>query len=159
MSRKPTHATVVAYLALFIALGGSAYAVTTGSIGTRELRNNDVRGKDLRNRTVHGRDVNQRSLAYAKPYIVSEFRQSFPPGAGREVVALCKRGDVALSGGTDDVLDRVTGSVSVARPVNSRGAAELSGKPVGWKVTGATAPDPSRNGLAAYAVCLPVARR
>lgn len=161
MRARPTHATVVAYLALFIALGGSAYAVSAGSIGTRELRDNDVRGKDIRSRTVRDRDVNQRTLAYAKPYIVYEFKPSFPPLAGRNVQALCKRGDVALSGGTDEQLDRATGSVTIARPINSRGVPELrdGSKPVGWTVIGATPPDPSRNGLAAYAVCLPVARR
>ncbi len=55
--RKPGHATVVAYLALFIALGGVSWGVATGSIDSREIKNNSVRGKDVRNRSLSGRDI------------------------------------------------------------------------------------------------------
>ena len=44
------HGTVVAYVALFAALGGSAYAVVT------------VTGKTIRNGTITGKDVRDRSL-------------------------------------------------------------------------------------------------
>jgi hypothetical protein len=44
------HGTVVAYLALFAAIGGSAYAVTT------------VTGKSIKNGTITGRDVKNHSL-------------------------------------------------------------------------------------------------
>jgi hypothetical protein len=67
-----SHGTVVAYLALFIALGGVGYAAATGSIDSREiknstirskdLRNNDVRGTDIRRDTVKGTDVDESSL-------------------------------------------------------------------------------------------------
>jgi hypothetical protein len=39
--RRPRHATAVAYLALFVALGGASYAATTlpaGSVGTKQIR-------------------------------------------------------------------------------------------------------------------------
>jgi len=48
LSRR--HSTAVAYLALFVALGGSAYAATT------------VTGKNIKDGTVTGRDVKNRSL-------------------------------------------------------------------------------------------------
>ena len=48
------HGTAVAYLALFAALGGSAYAATT------------VTGKDIRDGTVTGRDVKNHSLGTNK---------------------------------------------------------------------------------------------
>ena len=61
------YSNVMATVAVFIALGGTSYAVATGSIGSREignnsdpeqgLRNNDVRGKDVRNGTIGTRDV------------------------------------------------------------------------------------------------------
>lgn len=41
-SYRPTHTTVVAYLALFVALGGSSYAAVR--IGSRQIINNSVRG-------------------------------------------------------------------------------------------------------------------
>jgi Collagen triple helix repeat (20 copies) len=43
--RRPSHATVVAYLALFLALGGVGYAASSfpaNSVGTRQLRNRAV---------------------------------------------------------------------------------------------------------------------
>ncbi len=56
------HGLVVAYLALFIALGGTSFAVATGSIDSRELKNDTVRSKDVRNNTLEGRDVRNGSL-------------------------------------------------------------------------------------------------
>lgn len=68
--RLPRHSTVVAYLALFIALGGSSYAalkvgsrqIADNSVRSRDLRNGEVRGKDVRNRSVTGRDVGRNRL-------------------------------------------------------------------------------------------------
>jgi Collagen triple helix repeat (20 copies) len=48
------HSTAVAYLALFAALGGSAYAAAT------------VTGKNIKDGTVTGRDVKDRSLGTSK---------------------------------------------------------------------------------------------
>lgn len=66
----PRHATVVAYLALFVALGGSSYAalridggdIRDNSVRGRDLRNNDVRGKDIRNGTIRGLEVGRDRL-------------------------------------------------------------------------------------------------
>jgi hypothetical protein len=63
--RRPSHATAIAYLALFIALGGSSYAVVEisgrsivdNSIRSRDLRDNGVRGVDIRRSNVQGSDV------------------------------------------------------------------------------------------------------
>ena len=53
---------IVGYLALFIALGGTSYAVATGSIDSREIKNNTVRSKDIRNNDVSSSDVRDSSL-------------------------------------------------------------------------------------------------
>jgi hypothetical protein len=59
--KRPSHATVVAYLALIVALGGSAYAVN--KVGSRDIADNSVRSRDLRNGdAVRGRDVREDSL-------------------------------------------------------------------------------------------------
>jgi hypothetical protein len=77
LAHRPSPATAIACLALFVALGGVSYGFATGSIDSREikdgdvrtqdvrnnsvrtgdLRNNDVRGIDVRNGTIRGRDV------------------------------------------------------------------------------------------------------
>jgi len=79
---RPSPATVISCIALFVALGGVSYGVATGSIDsreitdntirskdirnnsvyTRDLRNNDVRGLDIRNNTIRGRDVAPNTL-------------------------------------------------------------------------------------------------
>lgn len=54
--KRPSHATVIAYLALFTALAGSAYAVS--KVGSREVANNSLRSRDLRDGAgVTGRDI------------------------------------------------------------------------------------------------------
>jgi hypothetical protein len=50
-------ANVLASIALFVTLGGTSYAVATGSIDSREIRNNTVRGKDIRTGNVASRDL------------------------------------------------------------------------------------------------------
>lgn len=62
-SYRPSHATVVAYLALFVALGGSSYAAL--KIGSRQIVNNGVRSVDIRNNDVRGKDVRNNSLTGA----------------------------------------------------------------------------------------------
>jgi hypothetical protein len=68
-------ATVIASIALFVSLGGVSYGVATGSIDSREIKNNTVRSRDvrnsqiftqdIRNSTVRGGDVRDNSLTGA----------------------------------------------------------------------------------------------
>lgn len=60
--RSSNHGLIVAYLALFIALGGTSYAVATGSIDSREIKNGSVQGKDVRNNSLRSADVRDGSL-------------------------------------------------------------------------------------------------
>ena len=65
-----SYANTTATLALFVALGGSSYAISnvgTGdvvdnSLRSRDVRNDSLRSKDLRNQTLRGRDVRQNAL-------------------------------------------------------------------------------------------------
>ena len=52
----------VAYLALFVALGGTSYGFASGSIDSREIRNNTIRTGDLRNNEVRSRDIRNRTI-------------------------------------------------------------------------------------------------
>ena len=56
-SRRPSPAMAVALLALFCSLGGVSYAVATGSINSREIKNNTIRSKDIRNNNVRAKDL------------------------------------------------------------------------------------------------------
>lgn len=69
-ARRPSHSTIVAYLALFVALGGSSYAalrvgsaqIVDNSIRSKDIRNNSVRGKDVRRDTLTGADIKESRL-------------------------------------------------------------------------------------------------
>ena len=72
MTRLPGHATVAAYLALFIAVGtGGAYAVdkiTSADIDDNSIRSSDLKNrqavarKDVRADALTGREIRERSL-------------------------------------------------------------------------------------------------
>ena len=57
---RPSHATVVAYLALFTALGGSAYAVAT--ITGKDIRNRSITKVDIKKNGLTGREILERQL-------------------------------------------------------------------------------------------------
>lgn len=60
MRKHLSFANVTSLLALFVALGGTSYAVAT--IGTKQIKNNSVRGVDVRNGTLTSRDIKRGSL-------------------------------------------------------------------------------------------------
>src|SRR2546423_6300166 len=67
--RRPSHATVVAYLALFTALGGGAYAATSlpkNSVGTKQLKDNAVISSKIKDGGVHGADIARRAVTGSK---------------------------------------------------------------------------------------------
>jgi hypothetical protein len=61
-ARRPSPALIVSCCSLFVALGGTSYALTAGSIGTREIRDNSIRGADVRNGTLTSADVKHDAL-------------------------------------------------------------------------------------------------
>ena len=64
-SHRPSHATVVAYLALIVALGGSAYAATAlpaGSVGPSQMRAGAGSAAKLQRHAVTARAVADHSL-------------------------------------------------------------------------------------------------
>jgi hypothetical protein len=63
--RRPSHATIVAYLALFVALGGSAIAAS-GAITGKQIKNGTVASVDIKNRSIKGVDVANNTLGGAQ---------------------------------------------------------------------------------------------
>ncbi len=62
-TRLPSPAMIVASVALFVALGGTSYAVATGSIDSREIRNGTITEKDVKFRGLQGSDIADGALA------------------------------------------------------------------------------------------------
>jgi len=74
-------ANVVALLALFVALGGGAYAAVTlpaNSVGTRQIRDGGVRSADIRNGTVAQQDL----ASSIQQQLVNARTPSGPAGGG-----------------------------------------------------------------------------
>lgn len=107
--RRPGHSTVVAYLALFVALAtGGAYAVER--IGSREVADDSLRSADLRDRkAVKRADVKRDALTGKEVREGSLDASSFAPLAGVGDAIDC---DPASATPTDCV---ATG-VELARP-------------------------------------------
>src|SRR4051812_21834270 len=57
---RPSPAAVIAFVALFVALGGVGYAAA--KIGSRQIKNNSILSKDIRNRTIRGKDVRHETI-------------------------------------------------------------------------------------------------
>ena len=146
---------MIASLALFLALGGTSYAVH--QIGSREIRNNSVRSKDIRNNDVRSRDIRNHSLLRKdfKPgqlhrgigtYVVAH-TTSAPTSARKDVTVTCPPGMVVLGGGgtpTGTGASRAALEYSIpANPANRWrvGATEVNGgTTANWTLT-------------AYAIC------
>ena len=62
--RAPSHSTAVAYLALFIALGGTAYAAT--KIGSKEIKDNSIQSRDIKNRAIALTDISTKARSSLK---------------------------------------------------------------------------------------------
>jgi hypothetical protein len=60
--RLPSPAMLVALTALFVSLGGVSYGLATGSIDSREIKNNTIRTQDIRNNEVRGRDIRNSTI-------------------------------------------------------------------------------------------------
>lgn len=59
---RPSPAMVVAVIALVLAMGGVSYGLATGSVDSREIKNNTVRSKDIRQGQVRTADVGNNNL-------------------------------------------------------------------------------------------------
>lgn len=55
--RRPSAALIVACCSLFVALGGTSYAVATGTIGSQEIRDGSIKDVDVANRALRGEKI------------------------------------------------------------------------------------------------------
>src|SRR2546423_3141580 len=60
--RPPSPSMLVALIAMFVSLGGVSYGLATGSIDSREIKNNTIRTQDIRNNQVRGRDIRNSTI-------------------------------------------------------------------------------------------------
>ena len=123
--RRPRHATIVAYLALFIAIGGSSYAAMT--VHSEDVPKNELTGSDIKNLTINdlkGQQLPLQIVTGPKVTVGSS-------GAAFGAVA-CPDG-LATGGGYSG---GIAGHVSSSLPVPSGGwAVQVEGAPEGATFT------------------------
>jgi hypothetical protein len=107
---RPTPATVIALIALFVSLGGVSYGVATGYIDSREIKNNTVRTKDLKNNEIRGLDIRNSTIQGRDVAVSSILGEDIRESTLAEVPA-ATRADSA--GAVDSV--RLITSVTVAQ--------------------------------------------
>lgn len=97
-SRRPSHATVVAYLALFVALGGtSAYAANT--IGSSDVIDESLLSQDVKNGEVKNADLGPDAVTSSK--LANGSVQNSDLGTDSVTTSKIKAGNV----GSSDVAD------------------------------------------------------
>jgi hypothetical protein len=98
-----TYANVTATLALFIALGGSAYAGTQlahNSVGTLQLKNNAVTGAKVRDHSLTAADLNTATPAASVALTYKTASGTAPAGsAANTATATCDSGQQVVAGG------------------------------------------------------------
>jgi hypothetical protein len=62
LRRRPSPALAISCVALFLSLGGVSYGLATGSIDSRELKDNTVRSNDIRNDAIFSKDIRNDAL-------------------------------------------------------------------------------------------------
>jgi hypothetical protein len=63
---RPRHHVVVAYLALFVALSGTSYAVARNSVGHKQIRTNAVRAPEVRANAIGNSELQDNSVGGAE---------------------------------------------------------------------------------------------
>lgn len=121
IDKRPSPATVLSIVALFVALGGTSYAAAT--IGGNQVKNNSLSGADVKNRSLTGKDVKNNSLAGGQ---INESKLGQVPSAVKanqadnatQAGTAATVADNAITGGK--VADRSLGAADVAIANGSR---------------------------------------
>ena len=111
-----SHTTAVAYLALFVALGGSAYAAVT--ITGKNIKDATITGKDIRNRSL---GPNKLSAATLRSF-AGKGGQAGPQGPAGERGPAGPKGDSGPAGPNGDA-----GPAGPEGPTGPRGPSGVSG--------------------------------
>jgi hypothetical protein len=141
MKARITYANVAATLALFLALGGTSYALT---VTGKTIKDGSITGKDVRKNSLKPSDIKGLGAhVVVRPGTVSS------SDSVTTSFARCDPGESLISGGY------YTGSSSGLPSAQVNGPLELSGTPSGWLVEMAVEPQGVGHNfsLTAYALC------
>ncbi len=149
--KRLTYANVVATIALFLALGGSSYALTVGSGSIRnnsvrsvDVRNGSLRDRDMKRGALGGRAIKESSLGTVNAARTVNGTITVRAQGNNTVVAECPGSYRVLSGGGSAI--GATNQLKESRPdPGTEGGATSPG----WRATAA-----GGGPVRAYAICV-----
>ena len=135
--RHLTFANAMASIAVFIALGGGAYAavhvngknIKTGSIAGKKLKNHTIAGKKLKNNTLGGKQINEGKLATVPKAKQAQSAGSATTAASAESATSATRADTATTATTATRATTATTATNATSAANADNAATLAGAP------------------------------
>ena len=160
-----TYANVIATIALFLALGGSAYAVTAGkntvtsksiakgAVKTADIANKAVSAKKLKPGAVPANAIAANSINADKlgPVVTRKATVDLPANSTRSATVYCKAGEQLLGGGSSAVGHG--GSEDASTPTQVNKDPEEGAPAQGWLAT-YTSSTTGTATIFAWAVCL-----
>ena len=155
--RHLTYANVMSTIAVFVVMGGSAYALAKHSVGTKQLKNKAVTTKKIKNGAVTGSKIAAGAVTPTSFNVTVASTTAAPitPTNVGGATATCPAGKKAIAGGGLSDSTNNGAYIEDSRPVNgTTGAPTAAGTFTGWRViwqnqTGATNKTPT-----VYVVCL-----
>ena len=140
-SGRPGYASVVATLALFIALGGASYAaiqIPKNSVGAKQLKKNAVSSAKVKNRSLLAVDFRRGQLPRGATGPIGPSGATGPAGADGLTGATGEQGAMGATGATGPAGDRgatgSTGATGAAGVMGATGATGATG-PTGSSAT------------------------
>ena len=101
--RRPSPATVIATIALIVALGGTSYAAFSlppDSVGTNQLKNSAVTSDKVKNHSLRAADFRADQLPLGRIVTVNGPQMTLPPGgSGPAPNAHCPPGTTVVGTG------------------------------------------------------------
>ncbi len=122
-SRRPSASLVIACLALFVALGGGAYAAAKldkNSVTSKQVKNASLKGKDLKNDTLSGKQINEAKLGQVPSAASSVTSGDSAKLAG--VTAIRVQPFTLTNGGSRQVLQHGAFTLTATCSINEAGS-------------------------------------
>ena len=119
MSRRISNhirSNVIAYVALFVALGGTAWAIERNSVKSKHIVDNQVKTGDVRDDTLPGGGLNSTDIADLHAPERRAVTDPTPGSSGSTVVPLFSSGVIDVEGQcADDLTGELRGQAMISR--------------------------------------------
>ena len=152
-----TYANVMSTIAVFLLLGGSAYALAKHSVGTKQLKKASVTSKKIKDGAVTAAKIAPGTIG-GESTNVSVTQATGPtlaPGQAGGATATCPNGKKAIAGGGLSDSTNNGSYIEDSRPVTgATGAPGVGGTFTGWRVVWLNDNGGNNKTPTVYVVCL-----